>query len=156
MRRLVVIIGLLLIVAAYVFGFWPQYQDARQARMELQSVNGQMHQAQARLALCVLQQRLLALIQQASAKNYGDAATLSTQFFNQVSEESRRQTDPGVKAKLSSILKQRDAVTSDLAKADPASVTLLNGIESTMFALVDQALKGIGVGSLPTGSSPAG
>ena len=155
MRRAVVIIGLLLIVAAYVFGFWPQYQDARQARMELQSVTRQLNQARAELGLCVLQQRLLAVIQQASAKNYGDAATLSTQFFNQASEESQRQIDPSVKAKLSSILKQRDAVTSDLAKADPASLDALQGIEGTVFALVDQALKGTGAGNLPSGSAAA-
>lgn len=153
MKRVIVIIGLLLIVAAYVFGFWPQYQDARQARTELRSVTQQLNQARAQLGLCVVQQRLLALVQQASAKNYGDAATLSTQFFNQVSEESQRQTNPGVKAKLSSILKQRDAVTSELAKADPTSVKMLNGIESTVFALVDQALRNSGVGNLPASSA---
>ena len=155
MRRVVVIIGLLLIVAAYVFGFWPQYQDAQQARMEMQSVTQQLNQAQAKLGLCALQQRLLAVIQQASAKNYGDAATLSTQFFNQASEESQRQIDPNVKAKLASILKQRDTVTSDLAKADPASLTVLQGIGSTMFTLVDQALKGTGMGTLPGGAAAA-
>lgn len=155
MKRVIVIIGLLLIVAAYVFGFWPQYQDARQARTELQSVTQQLNQARAKLGLCALQQPLLALIKQASAKNYGDAATLSTQFFNQVNEQTQQQTDPGVKAKLSSILKQRDVVTSDLAKADPASVTVLNGIEGTMFALVDQALRGSGAGTLPGGSGAA-
>lgn len=154
MKRAVVIIGLLLIVAAYVFGFWPQYQDARQARAELQSVTRQLNQAQANLGLCALQQRLLALLQQASAKNYGEAATLSTQFFNQVNKEAQSQTDPTVKGKLSSILKQRDVVTSDLAKADPASVNVLNGIEGTLFALIDQALRGSGVGNLPSAAPP--
>lgn len=156
MKRAGIIVGVLLIGAAYVFGFWPQYQKARQAQQQLAAVTAELDQAQAEVRLCGLQDHLLALIGKTSAKDYGQASALSTQFFDGVRDEAARRTDPQVKAALESILGQRDVVTSALAKGDPSALGLLNGLEGTMFKLVDQSFGGTGAGSSSTASQPAG
>ncbi|HVB35150.1 MAG TPA: hypothetical protein VNJ52_12370 [Patescibacteria group bacterium] len=141
MKRVGIIVGIVLIAVAYIVGFWPQHQQAQQARRQLTVVTTQLDQAQGKLRLATLQNRLLALIGKTSAKDYGQASAISTQFFNAVrQEEMRRSDEPGVKMALDSILKQRDTVTSDLAKGDASALDVLNGLEGTMFKLVDQSL----------------
>jgi type II secretory pathway pseudopilin PulG len=140
MKRAGVMIGIFLIVAAYVYGFWPQYQKARQAQRDLAAATGQLAHAQSELRLCALQARLLAIIGQASDRNYGNASVLATPFFDQVRREADQQSEPQAKAALESILAQRDAVTSDLAKGDPGSLNVLEGLENTMFNLVERTL----------------
>lgn len=153
---IILIVGVLLIGAAYVAGFWPQYQKARQAQRQLAGVSDELNQAQSTLRLCRLQNLLQTLIGKVSSNDYGQASPLSTEFFNQVREEASRRSDPQVKAALESILQQRDTVTADLAKGDPASVSLLNQLEGTVFSLVDNALQETG-GNAPTAAaSPAG
>jgi type II secretory pathway pseudopilin PulG len=153
---IILIVGILLIGAAYVAGFWPQYQKARQAQRQLAGVTDELNQAQSKLRLCRLQNRLLALIGKASSNNFGQASPLSTEFFNQVREEASRRSEPQIKAALESILQQRDVVTADLAKGDPASVSVLNRLEGTMFTLVDNALKETGEGAPAAPAAPAG
>lgn len=148
MKRAMLIIGIVLIGAAYLGGFWPQYQKAQQARRQLTSVTEELNQAQGKLDLCRLQVRLLALIGKTSVKDYGQASALSTQFFNGVRREEGRQSEPGVKSALQSILSQRDTVTSDLAKGDASALGVLNTLEGTMFNIVQQSL-GVASASAP-------
>lgn len=140
MKRAVVIIGIVLIAAAYLFGFWPQYQKAQRAEKQLEAVTSALASARAQVRLCRLQQNLLGMVSQTSQKNYGLASTLSSKFFNAVRDELPRQTDPKVTMALQSILRQRDPVTSALAKGDPSAVGLLQPMEKTMFQAVDESL----------------
>jgi FtsZ-interacting cell division protein ZipA len=140
MRRAGVIVGILMIVGAYFIGFWPQYQTSSKLRGQLQTATTQLSRLEAQVGLSRLQQDLLGVIRQTSAKNYGDASTLSTHFFNEVSQEEARQTQPRAKAALQSILAQRDVVTSDLAKGDASALGVLNDLENTMFKLLNEFL----------------
>lgn len=154
MKKAGIIIGILLIGAAYLVGFWPQHQRAQQAQRQLENVTVQLDRAQSELRLYGLQHGLLALIAKTSAKDYGAASVLSTEFFNGIRAEQASQTAPQVKTALASILSQRDTVTADLAKGDPNTLNVLNSLESTMFAVVDESVKGAGA-SLPAAPPPA-
>jgi type II secretory pathway pseudopilin PulG len=140
MKRAVVIIGIVLIAAAYVFGFWPQYQKAQRAEKQLEAVTSELASARAQVRLCRLQQDLLEMVRETNQKNYGLASTLSSKFFNSVGDELPRQTDPKVTTALQSILQQRDPVTAALAKGDPSVMGLLQPMEKTMFQAVDESL----------------
>lgn len=144
MKRAVIIIGIVLIGVAYFFGFWPQYQKVQSAESQMQILSKEFSQAKERVALYRLQHELLAVIRQTDQKNYGQASALSTAFFDSVRDELPRQTDPKAKSALQSILQQRDAVTSALAKGDPGAIGLLQPIETTMFQTIDQSIKGAG------------
>jgi hypothetical protein len=155
MKRALTIIVIVLIAAAYGAGFWPQYQKAQRSERELKTVSAEMGVLQSQVRLCRLQDFLLALVKSTTEKNYGDAATISTGFFTAVGDEVSRQSDPQVKAGLTSILHQRDAVTAALAKGDPSALGLLQPIQNTMFQMVNRALGGPGAATpVASGGSP--
>jgi site-specific recombinase len=138
MKRAGIIIGIVLIGIAYVLGFWPQYQKAQESRRQVQQMTAELVGAQAQVRLYQLQNSLIAVVRQANQKNYGQASTLSTKFFDEARAEAERQSDPKVKAALQSILQQRDAVTAALAKGDPSALGLLEPLDTTMFQIVNE------------------
>lgn len=140
MKRVGIIIGIVLILGAYVFGYWPERQATLETRQHLAIVQTQLTAAQSQLALCRLQIHLLALVRQTEAKNYGNASSLSTSFFNEVSRQASAATDSDVKSTLQSILQKRDAVTGLLAKGDPSALGMLQPLEDSMFNLVNKSL----------------
>jgi hypothetical protein len=140
MKRAVIITGIVLIGIAYVLGFWPQYQKVQITKRQLKEVYTELDNAHAQVGLYILQHDLLAVIRQTEQKNYGQASTLSTKFFDAVRDELPRQSDPKVKSALQSILQQRDAVTSALAKGDPVALSLLQPIENTVFQTIDNLM----------------
>jgi hypothetical protein len=140
MKRAVIITGVILIGIAYVLGFWPQYQKVQMSRQQLEQVNAELAGAQARNGLYRLQHELLAVVRQTNQKNYGQASTLSTKFFDSVRDELPRQSDSKVKTALQSILQQRDTVTSALAKGDPGALSLLEPIETTLFQTIGETM----------------
>jgi hypothetical protein len=138
MKRAGIIIGIVLIGIAYGLGFWPQYQKARESRRQVAQMTTELAGSQSRIRLYQLQTSLIAVVRQANQKNYGQASTLSTKFFDEARAEAQRQSDPKVKAGLESILQQRDAVTAALAKGDPSALGLLDPLETTMFRIVNE------------------
>lgn len=144
MKRAASILAIVLIVAAYVWGFWPQYRKAQAARAQLAAVSAALSHAQEQVRLCRLQNDLQAVIRQTAEKNYGTASQLSSGFFSAVVAELPRQSDPNVDAALQSVLQQRDAVTAALAKGDPNSLSLLQPLEDNMTKIVAQSLGGSG------------
>lgn len=150
MKRAGIIIGIILLLAAYVFGYWPEHQANLRLRQQLKEVSARLDEAQSRMYLCRLHVHLLAILRQTEARNYGNASSLSSSFFDEVRDHVSSATDPHVKSALQSILQQRDAVTSALAKGDPNSLALLKPLEDTMFSLVDQAY-----GDAHTAATPA-
>lgn len=154
MKRAAIIIGIVLIVAAYLFGFWPQHQKAQRTEKQLEAVTTSLASARAQVRLCRLQQELLGMVNETNQKNYGLASTLSSKFFNAVRDELPRQTDPKVTMALQSILRQRDPVTSALAKGDPSALGLIQPMEKTMFQAVDESLGTNG--NLSGSSGPGG
>lgn len=149
MKRAGIIIGIILIGAAYVLGFWPQYQKRKSSQRQLELANVQVANLQSRIQLYQLQHDLLGVIRQTEQKNYGQASALSTKFFDAIRIDLPRQTQPKVKTALQSILQQRDAVTSALAKADPSALGLLQPLENKMFQVLSEPA---GPGSAETGS----
>jgi type II secretory pathway pseudopilin PulG len=136
MKRAGIILGIILIGVAYVLGFWPQYQKARASQRQVAEMSAELASSQAQVGLYRLQNSLIAVVRQTGQKNYGEASTLSTKFFDDARSEVQRQSDPKVKAGLESILQQRDAVTAALAKGDPSALGLLAPLETTMFQIV--------------------
>ncbi|MDE3135238.1 MAG: hypothetical protein KGL59_01575 [Acidobacteriota bacterium] len=139
MKRAGIISGIVLIGIAYVLGFWPQYQKAQESRRQVEQMTADLSGAQAQVRLYQLQNSLIAVVRQTNQKNYGQASTLSTKFFDDARTEEQRQADPKIKAALASILQQRDAVIGALAKGDPGALGLLEPLDSTMFQIVNEA-----------------
>ena len=76
MRRLVLILLAALLVVVYVVGYWPQHSQLQETERTLQSVSSQLADAQARLQIYSLSDRLVRLIDKVEEKNFGDAEIL--------------------------------------------------------------------------------
>lgn len=118
MRYLIV---LLLLALAFGGGVWFEHGKVESLRTKLDAANAQLAQANDDARLGRLEDDLLTLVEDTANKNYGEAATASTRFFNRLSAEIGQATQPGVKSAMQSILGQRDQVTAQIAKADPAA-----------------------------------
>lgn len=120
-------------------GFWWGHNRTNSVRSRLQAADAQLTIDQHTISLCQLQQQLLSLADDTANKNYGDAAALSTKFFNNLSAEAPNATDPQVKSAMQSILAQRDQVIGDLAKGDPASHDLFVQMSNTFHQALQSA-----------------
>jgi len=115
------LIVLVLMGLSFGGGFWWEYSRTNSVRGRLQATEAQLTTDQYQISLCQLQQQLLTLVDDTANRNYGDAATVSTKFFNNLNAVESKATEPQMKSLLQSILSQRDTVTADLAKADPTA-----------------------------------
>jgi hypothetical protein len=133
---------ILIVLMALSFGggFWWEHSRAGSVQDKLDSANAQLAKANDDVRLCRLQDELRTLVEDTANKNYGDAATASTQFFNQLSDEIAQTNQPAVKSAMQSILGQRDQVTAAIAKADPASHDTLVQMSATLHHALQPVL----------------
>lgn len=136
MKRVIFAVVVVLIVVAYFAGYWPERTKLQDAERRLAHQSSQLASAQQVVRLCRLQNQVLILVQEAGSQNYGDAMTLSTRFFDGVRDELDRAKQSALKSSLQSILAQRDAVTSALAKGEPAAQNLLQQQASALQKIV--------------------
>lgn len=148
MNRYGLLIVVLLVGAAYVGGYWPEHQQRVTLERETQAIKAQLSEAQARVRLGGLLGQLLALVDAAAARNYGQAQELSSRFFEDLRAESARVPDARTRAVLEGILRARDSVTASLTRSDPA---VLDELRQAQVGL--QSALGYRVG--PPGPAPA-
>lgn len=148
MKRVIFAVVVVLIALAYLAGYWPERTKLREAQSKLDQVSSQLTSAQQTVRLYRLQDQILTLVHETASQNYGNAMTLSTKFFDGVREEISQVQQPALKASLQSILAQRDAVTTALAKGDPAVHDMLQQAASNLHQIVEQP-EGSGGGAEP-------
>jgi hypothetical protein len=121
--------AIILIVIAFLIGYWPQRQSRIAAERELVAVSDRLAEVEDRMAIAGLLGQLLMVRDMVAAQNYGSSAQLSSAFFNAVREHAGRTRRPGMAAVLQNILNQRDLVTSALARGDAAVAGTLRQME---------------------------
>jgi hypothetical protein len=127
MKTFLFLLALALIGAAYVAGYLPEHRRLIESQQELRTGAVQLADAQARLRLYALHTRLVGVIEAVREKNYGDAAKLSSEFFDGTRAAVNQSQDAQVNSSLEAVLAARDTVTSRLAMADPSVLDVLNG-----------------------------
>lgn len=131
MKRALLITAVVVAGLMYLAGYWPQHRQLTDTRGQLAETQGKLAAAEARIHLGEVLGRLLALSDAVTAKNYGQAATLSSSFFDLVRNEASRTTQPDVTA-LQDILNARDRVTTAIAGTDPALTAVLKEQERAL------------------------
>jgi hypothetical protein len=116
MTRTRLIGGALLLLAAFLLGFVPQYRTAGGLRGELRSVQDEAASLRLKAHLAELRDLAGLIYLESNAKNYGIARQHSTQFFTRAAEVAAETSDESLKALLTEVSGDRDNVTAGLAE----------------------------------------
>lgn len=120
MKRFIAVVVVVLVAAAYVGGFWPEHARRAAADDALARAQAQLASAERQIRLGELLGQQLRLADAIDARNFGDAAGLSSAFFNRVQQEAAQTSDPDLRQTLDAIQRTRDQVTTAIARTDPA------------------------------------
>ena len=132
MKRILAIVVVVVVGLAYLAGFWPQHRQLTDAQAESRMLQERLTSAEGRVRLAEVLGQLLRLSDAVTARNYGEAATLSASFFDSVRAEAARADQPAVKEALETILRTRDQVTTAIAQTDPSVSVSLKEHERTL------------------------
>jgi type II secretory pathway pseudopilin PulG len=74
MRKALIAVGVIVVVGAFLAGFWLQWSQKRVVERELAAARLALEENQRHLRVCGLENRLLAIVMAAQAHNFGIAA----------------------------------------------------------------------------------
>jgi hypothetical protein len=118
--RNLLIAAAIMIVAAFLLGFVPQFRNASQLRDELRASGQRIEQLQREAGLSKARDLAGLLYLQLTRKNYGIAAQHATAFFDHIRALMNGTLSPESRSALENIANHRDAIVASIAKSDPA------------------------------------
>lgn len=140
MKRGLAGLALLLIAAAYIAGYWPERQRRVALDDSVASLRAQLDEAEARLRAARLLGELLNVTDAVAARNFGQAQTLSSRFFDDVGNEATRTPLQDIRSALETILRDRDAVTRALALGEADVMQTLRSMQVRLREALGYAL----------------
>jgi hypothetical protein len=155
MKTFLFLLVVALVGGAYVAGYLPEHRRLVESQLELGAAEAQFAEAEARLRLYVLRSRLDRVIESVRARNYGDAAKFSTEFFDDMRAAASQTQDARIVSELEAVLAIRDSVTMRLAVGDPAILDTLNGAMNRLRQLSDPLPAPGGAATNPPATPPA-
>jgi type II secretory pathway component PulM len=124
--------AILLLVIAYLAGYWPQHSQLTDAQSRIAALETRVSDAEDRIRLGDVLGKLLRLREALASQNFGQASSVSSSFFDSVRDEAVRTRQATVKQVLETLQKSRDAVTTSIARADGAALAVVNTQEVTL------------------------
>jgi hypothetical protein len=128
-KRIAVVAAIVLIGAAFLVGYLPEYRLRTAAEQQSLALREQLAAAEARVRMGHLLGQTLAVQEVVLRQNYGQAQELSSAFFDSVRKEAAATPLDEFRSVLDEVLSRRDAVTASLTKADQGTVQALTTIE---------------------------
>jgi hypothetical protein len=125
MRKIMLLVIILLVIWAFLLGYWPQHKQAQALEQDSAQLKDRLASAEAVGRVARLENELLVLIEQTEGQNYGEAQKLSNFFFDDLRKEIDRNKGAAYTPKLEAILARRDAITAGLARAEAPTVGAL-------------------------------
>jgi len=132
MKRVIFIIVLILIAAAFLVGYWPEHRQLVDEQSRTAQLQARVDAAQAKVRLGEVLGQLLVVRDAVAAQNYGTAATAASTYFDRVRDEAARADQPPIKDVLNGIQRSRDNVTAAIARADPGVADTLRQQEMAL------------------------
>ncbi len=121
MNRKNLTISAVVLLGVFLVGFLPEYIRANH-------LAGQVNEARSAQQLCRAKDLLGMVFLETSLKNYGKAQQYASSFFDQARTLAGQEHSPEVSQALQKILSARDEVIAQLARADPASYGIVQGL----------------------------
>jgi hypothetical protein len=135
-KRMVAIVVVVLIGAAFLVGYLPERRQRAAAEAELERVRSSLLAAQGRVRTSELLGRILMVKEVTARQDYGHAQELSSAFFDAVRAEASMTHAAQLGSGLNQILAKRDIVTAALARADAGAVDIVHTIELQLRQLL--------------------
>jgi hypothetical protein len=121
------IIGLILLIAAFLGGFVPQHMRLSEAESQIVSLRQQLDGQKQATTLADLRNDTALLYNELSRSNYSVAGDRATKLFTALRQFTDQAPDP-LKQKLEHVLLSRDTIIAAIAKADPGSAGLVQSM----------------------------
>ena len=132
--RVLIIGGGIVLLIGFLVGFVPQFRSASGLRNELYSRHERIRTLERDASLSRARDTASLVYLELTRRNYGIAAQHATGFFDQI-RTMLSGAPPEVRGALERLLSQRDAVTTGIAKSDPAVVGLMQNILDELYRL---------------------
>jgi hypothetical protein len=127
---------LVALAAAYAVGAWPQRNRALAAEAEVVRLTEEVAGLEAQVRLGRVLGDALRLSDALVVQNYGEAATLSSGYFDRLRDETAMASPGDVRDTLTKLLRTRDEVTSAIARANPSVVPTIRAQELAIRTLL--------------------
>ena len=118
--------AILLLVIAYLAGYWPQHSQLTEAQSRIAALETRVADAEDRIRLGEVLGKLLRLREALATQNFGQAGSLSSSFFDSVRDEALRTKQASVKQLLDTLQKSRDPVTTSIARAEGGALAVID------------------------------
>jgi hypothetical protein len=135
--RHIIALALLIAIVAFLVGFVPQFLENRRLRSEIETNQAGVNQLRTQAEVEAIRNLAGKTLLQTLRQNYGNAAELSTQYFNKVQELMRKTENPALQSSLSELMKMRDSITSGLAQGNPTTLSELQALLQRSYELPD-------------------
>ena len=122
------IVGGVLIVAAFLLGFVPQYMKGKALDNQLGAARQQLNLEREKSQMDELSLLCGHVYLETNLKNYGLASQYASKFFDGVQARMSQAPDSNRRSFLQETLAQRDAVTGGLAQGDPGTVSAVQDL----------------------------
>lgn len=122
------LLGAVVLIAVFSLGYIPSCISA-------QSAQERTARLEQKLKLADLHSLLGMTSYEVNRNNFANAAQMSTDFFNRLTEMLDTATDEPLKQKLQPISTRRDEITTNLAQADPAVKEKLAQMYADLFQI---------------------
>lgn len=127
-RKIGLIVGGVLIVAAFLLGFVPQYMKSRALDHQLVAVRQQLNLEREKSQMDGLGLLCGHVYLETNLKNYGLAGRYSTKFFDGVQAMMSQELDSSRQSFLQEMLAQRDVITGGLAQGNPGTLSAVQDL----------------------------
>ena len=135
------IAGAVLVVAAFLLGFIPQYLKSRDLESQLSGVRQQLDSEREKSQMDELGLLSGHIYLETDLKNYSLAGQYSSKFFDAVRAMMSQAPSSNRQAFLQEVLAQRDSVTGGLAKGDPGTISAVQDLFSRSLTNAENELK---------------
>ena len=140
-RKTILMVGGVLVLAAFLLGFIPQYVKTRDLDNQLGAVQQQLNSEREKSQMAALGLLCGYIYLETNLKNYGLASQYSTRFFDRVRVMTAQESDSSRQAFLQAALAKRDLITGGLAKGDPATLSAVQDLFQSALETAQTASK---------------
>ncbi len=138
MRKPLVAGGVIVLIGAFLAGFWPQWSARRSAERELAQARATLADSQRRLSVCGLRTRLLTIVMAGQARNFGIAAEQAQRLINDLDALVAATVDPSLRSAFESARPKAKQMADIAQRLDPQVPDDLSRVASELAAVLAQ------------------